>query len=341
MARKKLMSFLNFALYRIRAYFQKQLTRQNVKPYIVPTFTGLTYALLILVFAISSINAKNNLILIFTLFLFSLGVQAMVYTHRNILKLQLEFEKNQFFFANKDTALTLLLTNSSSYEIKNLTFEIQSQKKINEKSLIKNLDFKIPSFNSLDLSLKPLESLAVKLPVCFLNQGKYTAPLIKISSQYPSAFLSAWKYITQNEAFYVFPEPINRLSSVTQKLFSDFGDKELDIIKPWSFAGPLKDVNWKVSQRKQGQIHINEYQNKNNKTQKMVLAWQDTENLTTLQEKQQQMSYWINLAFKNFSDFEVNLPQGHYKVKAGHFQQLEKAYIALLQIGSNETIFKS
>ncbi|MFN3697251.1 MAG: DUF58 domain-containing protein [Pseudobdellovibrio sp.] len=310
----------------------------NTKPYIIPTSLGLSYGFLILLIIIISLNNKNNLIFLFAFFLFSVGITTTLLTNKNLEKLQLLIEKNQYFFQNEKHSIYFKIQNTGKQNIFEIVVKWSSRK------------LNLPSSIFSILKLSPQQSTLVVLEYEFPKYGLQHIPEITIESVFPFNFLKVWKYRNfTDEKIWVFPERQNYLTHQmfeSQKLNLNKDDtvsnqtKTLDD-KDFSYLDKspdqiiTRDINWK-SYAKTDTLYINKYDSRTNSQKAVNLDWDQTEILIDFQKRKSQMSFWIYEIYKNKIKLEILFPQNIISINSGSKSDFIQAMIYLTQLQESE-----
>lgn len=221
---------------------QARLGRDRI--YILPTRAGYTLLGIILVMLLGSINYSNNMAFLLTFLLVGIGHNAMWYTHRNLLGLQVSALPVQPVFAGQPLDIPLRLSETAGRAREALILRIGTQA-------------------TAPLPIPPRGSGTARLALPGQPRGLYRLPRQRLDTRYPLGILEAWSWLTLTPEIVVFPAPIDPGPAGAGTGEQDAaahptceGDAP-DQIRPYRPGDPPGRIVWKAFARS-GKLHVRE-----------------------------------------------------------------------------------
>lgn len=166
---------------------QARIKRDRV--YILPTRQGYTLLAILLVMLLGSINYSNNMAFLLTFLIVGIGHNAMWYTHRNLLGLNVTVLPVQAVFAGTRPLLRLRLEESDGRAREALSLSAGGRSSE-------------PAF------VEAGQSADVTVALDGLPRGIHQPPRQRLSTRYPLGLLEAWTWLTLDTEILVYPAPI-------------------------------------------------------------------------------------------------------------------------------------
>lgn len=215
------------------------LTRRRV--YILPSGSGLIFAVLLLAMLIGAINYQNSLAFIFTFLLGGMALVSMVHTFRNLNGLRFRIGHVQPVFAGEEAAFPVSVENQQDshprYALK-LLFDGQEP-------------------HTLDLQSGDGCWLTLRYPTA--TRGWCYPGRITAYTRYPLGLFHAWAYVNIETRALVYPCPAAERLLPTELLVEDGssgdqgkGDDDFASLRPYHPGDSLRHVHWKALAREQG-----------------------------------------------------------------------------------------
>nr|WP_038045972.1 DUF58 domain-containing protein [Thioalkalivibrio sp. ALE9] len=212
--------------------------------YILPTRAGYTLLGILLVMLLGSINYSNNMAFLLTFLLVGIGHNAMWYTHRNLLGLQVATLPVPPVFAGQPLGITLRLSETDGRAREALALRVGNRA---------TGPFPVPARGAetarLELSGQP--------------RGLYRLPRQRLDTRYPLGILEAWTWLTLTPEIVVYPAPIDPGATLggtgedeAPASTGHAGDAP-DQIRPYRPGDPPGRIIWKAFARS-GKLHVRE-----------------------------------------------------------------------------------
>lgn len=193
---------------RLRRWLHGKLRRASVGPegvaqigarqiYILPTPTGLFYALVVMAMVLGSLNYQNNLGLLFGFFLAGVGLVAMHRCWFNLLGLKAQFRAGPPVFAGSPAQFEVSLRNerdSDRYDVR----------------VLGGLAGTRP------VCLEGRDQKSVTVAVASERRGLLRLSEVEIETRHPMHLFRAWSYATSDAACLIYPRPAARAPAPAQ-----------------------------------------------------------------------------------------------------------------------------
>lgn len=166
---------------------QTILARQRI--YILPTRSGLTFFIILLVILLGAINYENSLAFMLSFLFGSIGFLGMIHTHQNLNHLQIAVLPARPVFTGQTAQFPLVLGDRNRHAHLNIKFQCGNQ-----------------SVSSGSLSDGDDES-HLTVNVSAPRRGRLTLPKIKVFTEFPLGLFHAWSWVELTGSCIVYPAP--------------------------------------------------------------------------------------------------------------------------------------
>jgi len=308
-------------LKRLQNYLQSRIDYQDIftlynnKIYILPTKSGLFFALILFLMLITAINFSNSLIYLLTFFLSSLAISSMFFAQKSLLGLSFQAGVANPVYCQQVSHIPLNLSFASNYH-----------------SLPSCLTIKLEDFSMTIDVLDQQE--AVMLPIKTLKRGYVKIPLITISSTFPFGLFNAWSNIKLSNQSIVYPQPVKSDHVVKSSQTSlnsgqlnnnNKGLEDFSGLDKFIPGQSLKQVHWKAYAKQQG-MYIKNFSGGSISDR----YWFDSEmfgSFVTMEQRLKYLTYFIIEADKNGDSYGLKIPQQTIAINTGnaHKHQCLKA----------------
>ncbi|MEZ5499321.1 MAG: DUF58 domain-containing protein [Steroidobacteraceae bacterium] len=164
-----------------------QITARRL--YILPTRTGMAFALLLFVMLLASLNYSNNVALFATFLFGGVWLVAMHQCHRNLLGLSVVAVGAKSGFAASQGEISIHLHNHSAADRHALVLDAGRG-------------------NTAASSLLAGETLSVAVPFWYGERGRQTIPRVRLETRYPYGLFRAFTYLHGDVTYIAWPKPI-------------------------------------------------------------------------------------------------------------------------------------
>jgi len=277
--------------------------------YILPTKIGWAFGCIIFALLIAAIKFSHQPTFLLTFLLASIGQITSLYTHKNLLKIQLSAQTATPVFAGETAFFPLTISNPSKNQRHAVWLLCGDYKKC--------------------FSLNANESKQFHIEVPATQRGILPLPDIILSSQFPIGILFSWsKAFASQQTCIVYPQPKSLLAmpllsptaddsahSNTQQ--NNRGSEEFSSLKPYQTGDRPRDIHW-PSLAKHQQLVSKEFTQTSQDQQ--VFEWQQVQTLNT-EDKLSQLTHWILQAEQQQLPYQLNIPNFCSDYQFGPSQQ--------------------
>ncbi|GFM89923.1 hypothetical protein PSCICO_53220 [Pseudomonas cichorii] len=156
--------------------------------FILPTRTGATFAFVVFLMLLVSINYQNSLAYGLTFLLLSVGILAILHTYRNLGGLVLSAGLARSVFVGEPVQLRLRLESAGyAHHAIGLGWDAQG-------------------LQQSDVSAEGLTEVELTLPA--ETRGWLRAPRLRVDSVFPLGIFRAWSWLDLEQSVLIYPRPI-------------------------------------------------------------------------------------------------------------------------------------
>lgn len=175
-------------LFRLRGPEAGEIVLVQRRIFILPTRSGLTFGLVLLLMLAGSINYSLSLGFILTFLLASLAISAILHTYRNIVGLRITAARTAPVFAGEIARFRLCVQNTSRTDRYSIAFTRDKREVVH---------FDVPAADSVITAIGvPAERRGI------LRPGRLT-----LYTRFPVGLFRAWSYIDLDTHCVVYPRP--------------------------------------------------------------------------------------------------------------------------------------
>lgn len=210
--------------------------------YIVPSRSGVVFAVILLAMLIGAINYQNSLAFVLTFLLTSLAVVSMIHTVRNLYGLRLHAGHPAAVFAGEIARFPVNLANHHGPARYALKLSLPGQEPV-----------------TLDLPQNGGQWIELTRPAT--RRGHLLPGRITLYSRYPLGLFHAWSHVHLAMRCLVYPRPEPGRGLPPQMLHAQgtLGDQgrgsdDFASLRPYHAGDSLRHVHWKALAREQGMM---------------------------------------------------------------------------------------
>ena len=228
--------------------------------FILPTRTGLLFALALVVMLLGAINYDLSLGHALVFLLAGLGLVAMVHTFRNLAGLSLGFGRLDPVFAGDNTHLPIYLENSRA-------------------DARRALEFSIPTGDLGTWDVDGANQCTATLALPTEHRGHFTPPRLTLASRYPLGLFRAWSYLQPATTCLVYPRPLTLPLPPPgpARRGNDpggrYGQEDFAGLRPRQPSDSTRHIAWKAATRDDGQRPLLVKQFAGGAARELQLAW--------------------------------------------------------------------
>jgi len=207
--------------------------------YILPTRSGLAYALALAAMLIGSINYNLSLGYILTFLLASMALVAILHTFRNLVHLHITPGRVEAVFAGETAWFELFVENRSGYDRSSIVLWHQGK--------------------ATECDVASARGTTVSVPVAAPRRGWLAPGRITVDTRFPVGLLRAWSYIQPDMRCLVYPKPDDGLlplpepsGGTGEKRVTGGGTDDFAGLRPYQPSDSPRHIHWKAAARGQG-----------------------------------------------------------------------------------------
>lgn len=270
-----------------------ELTRQRI--YILPTRSGIIFALTLLAMLFGAMNYSNSLAFALAFLLFGVGLMAILHTFRNLYRLQLRGRAAAPIFAGEVARFLLTLENPTALDRYAITVEPE------QGSRVTGID--IAAWSSGEVVVQQL---------C-RQRGEQLIERLRISTLFPLGILRAWVPLQADLKLLVYPQPVaagplppaeegegSRIQSSRAR-----GHEEFNQIRSYVAGDSPRHLHWKGFAK--GQPLMTRHYGGGSGSQKRILSWQQLAGLGG-EERLSRLCDWCLQAERSGEHYGLQLP---------------------------------
>ncbi len=210
--------------------------------FILPTRIGGTYALVLFLLLLVSINYQNSLAYALTFLMGSVGILAILHTYRNVSGLILSASNARSVFVGEPVQLRLRLESAGN----------------GHQAIALGWDSE--QLEQTDVDPEHLVEVALTLPA--VNRGWLRAPRLRVESVFPLGIFRAWSWLDLEQTVLIYPRPVPGSMPLLQGVQPHADDDgqatqgqgvdDYQGLRPWQPGDSLRRMHWKAWSRGQG-----------------------------------------------------------------------------------------
>ena len=273
--------------------------------YILPTRIGWFFALILLALFATAIKYNNQLAFMMTFFLASLGQVSSLYTHRNLLDINISIKPAHSTFVGKQALFPILIGHSRQTARYNLWLICDTFKQ---------------TFN-----LKAQQTFSAKIEISANKRGYMPCPPVTLSSQYPIGILFSWSrafkskqtclVYPQPKSFY--PLPIDNTGTSADETIRSYatGYEDFNGLRPYEPGDSLRHIHWASMAKLQKPITK---QYASNSGSAVLLDWSQLPDTLDKEDKLSQLCQWVLDAEQQQLRYALKLFNNHAEFSSGN-----------------------
>lgn len=209
--------------------------------FILPSLTGIAYAIALLLMLLVAINYQNSLAYALTFLLASLGLLSMFHTWRNLAGLTVSAAGSSPCFVGQPGSYRVRLSSTkNAYQAIALGWHAQQ-------------------LQIFDVPAQTEQHAELAAPG--LQRGWQPAPRLRIETRFPLGLFVAWSQVSLAEKMLVYPAPVYDavLNSTGQGAEQENNQASLTAgvddyqgLNPWQPGDSLRRIHWKAWSKGQG-----------------------------------------------------------------------------------------
>jgi uncharacterized protein (DUF58 family) len=274
--------------------------------FILPTRQGYAFALVLLLMLTGSINYSLGLGFVLTFLLGALGVNAMVYTFRNLANLRVAGGRAQPVFAGDTARFEVHLENPGTAD----RYAIGLARERSE---------------AVFVDVPARGSATVTLGIAAPRRGWLRPGRLRLFTRYPLGLYFAWAYLDLDTRCLVYPRPAApglplppAASGAKAGVEHGRGEEDFSGLRPYHIGDPPRHVAWRLAAREQG-LFTKQFAGRTDTV--LTLDWSQLPRAMGVEERLSQLARWVLDAHAAGLSYGLRLPGETVEPAAGDAQR--------------------
>jgi len=291
----------------------------NKRIFVLPTRQGAIFFAILVLMLLGAMNYSNSMAFVLTFWLGSVSLVSLLYTYRNLIKLEIKLAGAEPCFAGGHAIFNLLLNNTQSRQ----RFDIGIQNSTG-----------ITSTTSVGSEGYTQISLAVPAP----RRGRLRLGRVTLSSCYPLGLFRAWAYVDIEAETLVYPRPADHAplpqtgqGSGERMETTEEGSDDFHGFRSYQAGDSPRHIYWKALARGQG-LMTKQFQR--HQSPELWFDWTDTRG-ADIETRLSQLCRWLLDGDSQQQRFGLRLP-GVVLAPAQGKDQLDQCLAQLALFGEAE-----
>ena len=280
-----------------------QLDRSRI--FILPTSTGVLFAVVLLVMLLGAINYANNMGYMFTFLLGSMALLSILHSYRNLAMLQFTAARTEPVFAGERAAFEIQISNPGDRPRHVIDLELPDQAPV-----------------SVDVAAGQTTRAILHRPA--VRRGRLAPGRIRVSSVYPLSLFRAWANVELDISCLVYPQPGPPRSIPPHAIYrpNQTGDKGRGVddfagFRPYRPGDSPRHLFWKAVARDQALL-VKQFGG--DRADELWLDWDDLPDLPD-EARLGQLCRWVLDADREQLRYGLCLPGTQQPISSGPGQR--------------------
>jgi len=280
-----------------------QLDRSRI--FILPSSTGMLFAMVLLVMLLGAINYANNMGYMFTFLLGSMALVSILHSYRNLAQLQFAAGRAEPVFAGERAAFEIQIGNPGERARHVIDLELQGQAPV-----------------TVDVAAGQTTRVTLYRPT--VRRGRLAPGRIRVSSVYPLSLFRAWANVELDMNCLVYPQPGPPRSIPPHAVYrpNQTGDKGRGVddfagFRPYRPGDSPRHLFWKAVARDQPLL-VKQFGG--DRADELWLDWNDLPDLP-VEERLGQLCRWVLDADREQLRYGLRLPGTEQPISSGPAQR--------------------
>ena len=280
-----------------------QLDRSRI--FILPTATGLLFAIVLLVMLLGAINYANNMGYMFTFLLGSMALVSILHSYRNLAQLQFAAGRAEPVFAGERAAFDIHVGNPGGrprYAV----------------------ELELPGETPVSVDVAGGQTARATLHRDAQQRGRLAPGRIRVSTRYPLGLFRAWAYVELDMNCMVYPRPGSARDMPPHAVYrpNRSGDKGRGVddfagFRPYRPGDSPRHLFWKAAARDQALL-VKQFGG--DRADEIWLDWNDLPDLPA-EARLEQLCRWVIDADRQQVRYGLRLPGSEQPIDSGPGQR--------------------
>jgi uncharacterized protein (DUF58 family) len=265
--------------------------------YILPTRQGVLFAGVLLMMLLGAINYALSLGFVLTFLLVALAFNAMLFTFRNLARLQVTSGRATPVFAGSDAKFTLNLSNPGRHARHAIGLSLNRRGDV--------------AAEFTDVPANATATISVAVPAA--RRGRLRPGRLTLFTRFPLGLYHAWSYVQPDIFVIVYPRPAPPglplpAAEAAPGIGASHGQGQEDFagLRPYHPGDPPRHIAWKAAARGQG-LYTKQFTGQ--AASEIWLAWDPLPPRMDTEEKLSQLTRWVLDADAQRLHYGLRLPE--------------------------------
>jgi uncharacterized protein (DUF58 family) len=280
-----------------------QLDRSRI--FILPTATGVLFAVVLLVMLLGAINYANNMGYMFTFLLGSVALVSILHSYRNLARLEFSAGRAGPVFAGERAGFEILVRNPGARPRHVIELEL-------------------PDEPPVSMDVAGGQTGTVRLRRTTRQRGRLAPGRIRVSSVYPLSLFRAWAHVELDMHCLVYPRPGPPRAIPPHAVYrpNQTGDKGRGVddfagFRPYRPGDSPRHLFWKAVARDQALL-VKQFGG--DRADDIWLDWNDLPDLPA-EARLEQLCRWVIDADRQQVRYGLRLPGSEQPIDSGPGQR--------------------
>jgi uncharacterized protein (DUF58 family) len=264
----------------------------NKRIFVLPTKQGTVFFIILVLMLLGAMNYSNSMAFVLTFWLGSVSLVSLLYTYRNLVKLEIRLVAAEPCFAGGHAVFGLLLTNRQPRQ----RFDIDVQSR---------------DGSSAVASISSEDHAQISLAIAAAQRGRLQLGRVTLSSRYPLGLFRAWAYVDVEAESLVYPRPADhaplprsgqgtgeRMETVEE------GSDDFHGFRQYQTGDSPRHIYWKALAKEQGLV-TKQFQR--HQSPELWFDWADTRG-ADIETRLSQLCRWLLDGDSQQQRFGLRLP---------------------------------
>jgi uncharacterized protein (DUF58 family) len=280
--------------------------RRDGRVYILPTFFGLFFLLVLAIFFVAAFAFDNDFTFVLVFALFGFFLVSMFHVHYNLAGIEVESVRTVSRFTGGLADVVVTLRNPSRRTLRNVIVAIGNGKR----TVVATVD-----------EIAPRGAFAATLKLPLTRRGRFAVPAFRLSTAYPAGLFRSWMNRSRDAEYRAFPAPRGGKAPSNEDILRDagtwvrsVGSDDFHGHRPYQRGDPPRHVDWKAFAK--GRPPQTKVFGQDAGASRLF-RWRDTDASASVEDRLSQLSSWVETSFRARRAFGLSLPAAEIPVGEG------------------------
>lgn len=301
-----LKTYLDRSLFQLRGPQRGPIVLAQRRVFILPTREGIVFAATLILMLIGSINYSLSLGFVLSFLLAAMGVNAMIYTFRNLANLRVSAARTPPVFAGEKAQFTVCIDNAGRMDRHSIGLTRDKRE-----------------FTCVDVPGQRMTFASIGVPA--VRRGSLRPGRLTLFTRYPFGLYYAWAYLELDMQCIVYPRPAPpglplpaAESGAGEGTRSGQGQEDFTGLRQYRTGDSPRHIAWKAAARDQGFL-TKQFSGWANT--ELWLDWRQLPAHIGVEEKLSRLTRWVLDAHARGMAFGLRVPGKNIPLACGDTQR--------------------